>query len=698
MSDKIRPEHRRRAAYVYVRQSSAHQVRHHRESRQRQYALADRARTLGFATTVVIDEDQGKSGTGMQERSGFGRLLTAVCEGQVGAVFALEASRLARNNRDWYHLIDLCALTDTLILDGDGVYDPRGLNDRLLLGLKGSMAEFELGLLRQRARDAFEQKIQRGHALWELPVGFVRTEDDLVEKIADRQVQEAVASVFRKFRELGSARQTTLWYHDQHIPLPHVRPGSGGTDLIWQLPTGHRLYQIVKNPIYAGALAYGKTAAKTVVEDQRARTASTRRRKPPEEWNILIRDNHAGYITWDEYLGNQRILEANVARQGGTTPGAAKRGPALLAGLLRCGRCGRKLFVAYSGRGGRVPRYACAGSRTGRGPANCLSLGGVTIEQAVTARVLDAIQPAGIAAALAAVDQLAHAQTDQRQAVALALEKARYEARRAERQYHTVDPENRLVAGELERRWNDALSRVGQLEEQLAALTEPHEDLSPEQRQQLLQLGDDLPRVWQHPRASPDLKKRILRTVLSEIVIDTDDTQREHVLHLHWQGGVHTRLRVPCNRPGHRRVRTDQTAIDLIRELSKVCSDAAIAATLNRLGYRTGGGHTWRVHSVQHTRHYYHLPNHRQHETWLTIEQATTTLGVSHTVVKRLIRQHTLPATQIVASTPWIINRQDLALPAVQAEVEAVQEGRQLRRTDPNQAEIPLESGLLEKV
>ena len=698
MTEKIRPDHLRRTAYVYVRQSSAHQVRHHRESRQRQYALADRARALGFAETVVIDEDQGKSGSGKQARSGFGHLLTAVCQGQAGAVFALEASRLARNNRDWYHLIDLCALTDTLILDGDGVYDPRGLNDRLLLGLKGSMAEFELGLLRQRAREAFEQKIQRGHALWELPVGFVRTEEDLVEKIADRQVQEAIASVFRKFREFGSARQTTLWYHDQRIPLPHVRPGTGSSDIIWQLPTGHRLYQIVKNPIYAGALAYGRTAAKTVVEDQRVRTASTRRRKPPEEWTILLRDNHAGYISWDEYLANQRILEANVARRGGTTPGAAKRGPALLAGLLRCGRCGRKLFVAYSGRGGRVPRYACAGSRTGQGPTTCLSLGGVTIEQAVTDQVLEAIQPVGIEASLAAVDQLARTHTEQRRALELALEKARYQAQRAERQYHTVDPDNRLVAGELEVRWNDALVRVGQLEADLAALADTQTVLTPEQRQHVLQLGNDLPALWHHPHASPDLKKRILRTVLHEIVIDTDEAHREHVLHLHWQGGVHTQLRVPCNRIGHRRVRTERTAIDLIRELSKVCRDAAIAATLNRLGYRTGAGQTWRVHSVQNTRHYYHLPNHRNDDTWLTIEQAAARLGVSHTVVKRLIRQQTLPATQVVASTPWIINRQDLDLPAVQAEIEAVRSGRQLRRTDPNQAEIPLETGLLEKV
>ena len=445
------------------------------------------------------------------------------------------------------------------------------------------MAEFELGLLRQRAREAFEQKIQRGHALWELPVGFVRTEEDLVEKIADRQVQEAIASVFRKFREFGSVRQTTLWYHDQRIPLPHVRPGTGSSDIIWQLPTGHRLYQIVKNPIYAGALAYGRTAAKTVVEDQRVRTASTRRRKPPEEWTILIRDNHAGYISWDEYLANQRILEANVARRGGTTPGAAKRGPALLAGLLRCGRCGRKLFVAYSGRGGRVPRYACAGSRTGQGPTTCLSLGGVTIEQAVTDQVLEVTQPVGIEASLAAVDQLARTHTEQRRA----LEKSALSGAACRAPYHTVDPDNRLVAGELEVRWNDALARVGQLEADLAALADTQTVLTSEQRQHVLQLGNDLPAVWHHPHASPDLKKRILRTVLHEIVIDTDEAHREHVLHLHWQGGVHTQLRVPCNRTGHRRVRTDRTAIDLIRELSKVCRDAAIAAILNRLGYRT---------------------------------------------------------------------------------------------------------------
>jgi excisionase family DNA binding protein len=691
MNEKIREEHLRRGAYVYVRQSSLHQVRHHRESRQRQYDLTGRARELGFARVVVIDEDQGKSGSGLQARPGFGRLLAAVCEGEVGAVLALEASRLARNNRDWYHLIDLCALTGALIIDADGVYEPRELNDRLLLGLKGSMAEFELGLLRQRARQAFEQKVGRGHALWEMPVGLARNEDDRIEKIPDLQVQEAIDGVFRKFRELGSARQTLLWYHDEQIPLPEVRPGTRGYEVIWRIPNAHRIYQVLKNPCYAGALAYGRTTERTVVEDGRARKTMTRERKPRGQWKILLLDNHPGYIPWDEYLENQRILESNQTRRAGTTKGAAKRGPALLAGLLRCGRCGRKLFVAYSGRGGRVPRYACPGGRTDRGQSSCLSLGGVVIERSVVQQVLGAIRPAGIEAALSAAETLTEARIEKRRSLELSLEKSRYEARRAQRQYDAVDPENRLVAGELEARWNEALSTVARMEDEIEALSTACSDLTQEQKQRLFELGKDLPALWNHPSASNELKKRILRTVLQEIVIDNDEDQRRHVLQLHWQGGVHTELRVRYNSTGKRRVRTDKAVIDLIQELSKVCADRTIAATLNRLGYRTGGGKTWRTHSVQSTRHYYRLPNHRNSKDWLTIEEAARELGVSHTVVRRLIRQDVLPATQVVESTPWIIGREDLSSKAVQSEVQAVHTGRQLPRADPNQADFAFE-------
>jgi len=675
MSTKIHAIHLQRDAYVYVRQSTGHQVRAHPESQRRQYALAEQARQLGFAHVIVIDEDVGRSGTGRHERPGFGQLLAAVCEGRVGAVFALEASRLARNNRDWHHLIDLCALTETLLIDDDGIYDPRQLNDRLVLGMKGSMAEYELGLMRQRARQAFEAKIQRGHVMWEVPVGFVRTRDDRIEKHADRHVQHAVAGVFQKFRELGSARQTMLWYHEAQLPLPEVCPGTLGQDILWRLPSEHRIHQMLRNPCYAGALVYGRTAAKIVIVDGRARQ-SHRQRQPVAQWRILLLDNHSGYISWEEFLHIQQLLEANRHRLQGEAGGAAKRGPALLSGLLRCGRCGRKLYVAYSGTTGRVPRYICHGGRINRGSSSCLTVGGLRVDRAVEAAVLDAIQPAGVIAAVEALERLRAEHDLTRQALTLAVEKARYEAQRAQRQYDRVDPDNRLVAGELERRWNGTLVQVAEAEARLATLEGQQFILSEEQRHGLLTLGHDLATVWRHPAASEALKKRILRTVLHEIMVHTTQQPPVHVLHLHWHGGVHTEVRVARNTAGKHGRATDNDVIEVIRELSKVCRDLTIAATLNRLGYRTGTGKTWRAHSVASVRYQYRLPNFAKGTDWLTRAQAAQHVGVSATVLKRLIGQGILPARQVVPSAPWIIQRADLDRAPVLAAVHAVRTGR----------------------
>ena len=409
-SQKITPDHLSRSAYVYVRQSTLRQVREHEQGRERQYELADRTKQLGFAKTVVIDDDQGKTGSGLIERPGFLELLAAVCRGDVGAVFALEASRLARNNLDWYHLIELCAMTRTLIVDTDGTYDPRLLNDRLLLGLKGTMSEFELNLFRQRGREALERKIAQGHLLWEVPVGFVRNDEDRVEKIPDRRVQTAVAGVFAKFAELESARQTMLWYRDQQIALPEVVPATSGREVVWRLPSESRIRQMLKNPCYAGALAYGRTEAKTAPSDdamhgRRTRKSNTRQRKPRAQWKVLILDNHEGYIDWGTYLKNQATLEANLTMRDGEGKGAAKGGPALLAGLLRCGHCGRKLFVAYGGRGQIVALRLPRRTRQPRAvrPVSPWAVG--ESRQAVCEAVLEAIQPGGVEAALQAVEQ-----------------------------------------------------------------------------------------------------------------------------------------------------------------------------------------------------------------------------------------------------------------------------------------------------
>ncbi|MBA3231380.1 MAG: recombinase family protein [Acidobacteria bacterium] len=689
MTEKIRTEHLERAAYVYVRQSSLQQVRHHREGQQRQYGLAERAQHLGFARVVVIDDDLGTSGTGRVARPGFGRLLTAVCEGTVGAVLALEASRLARNNRDWHHLIDLCGMTETLLIDDDGIYDPHLINDRLLLGLKGTMSEFELSLFRQRARQAFEQKVKRGCVLWEVPVGFVRTDEDRVDKSPDRQIQHAIQSVFQKFRELGSARQTMLYFRDEQIRLPEVVPGTGGKDVVWRLPTGSRIRQILRNPQYAGAFAYGRTGTTTVMTDGRGSTAR-RRKKHPEEWTVCLRDHHEGYITWDEYLHTQRMLEANVSRREAPQAGAAKRGAAMLSGLLRCGRCGRRLFVAYSGSHGQVPRYACHGGRVDRGSATCLSIGSLRVDRAVIDQVFDAIQPVGLQAALDTMDEALHDDETKRHALELALEKARYEARRARRQFDAVDPENRLVASELEQRWNQSLAQVSELESRVHLLRETSAPLTERQRARLLELGTDLRELWQHPAAPVELKKRILRTVLEEIVVATTDEPPHNVLHLHWKGGVHTELRVARNGTGqHGRV-ADDKAVELITELSKICDDKTIAVVLNRLGYRTGQGQTWRVHHVWNVRYCRRLPNYRHDGTWLPLEAAARELGVSNTVIKNLIADGVLPATQVVKCAPWVIARVDLQRPPVQARIQAVHDGRKLPRPIRGQDELPL--------
>ena len=508
--------------------------------------------------------------------------------------------------------------------------------------------------------------------------------------IPDRQVQQALRTVFQKFRELGSARQTAIWYSQEQIRLPEADPGTAGREITWRIPGRHRILQILKNPCYAGAFAWGRTATKTVIEQGRARQVG-RHKKPIDQWKVLILDHHPGYISWEEYLRNQEMLEENISQRNGDSVGAAKAGSALLSGLLRCGHCGRKLFVRYSGVDGRVPRYLCNGGRSHRGSSPCITVGGLSIDHAVARAVLEAIQPVGIQAAMAAMDQTVAEDDQKRKSLELALEKARYEARRHQRQFDAVDPENRLVAGELESRWNEALAEVAELESRIAAIGHNDNCLKEDQRQLLLNLGVDLPSLWNHPQASVQIKKRILRTVLQEIVISGKGDAPEHLLMLHWKGGVHTKLRAKRNQRGKHSRATDRQCLELIEELSKVCDDRSIASILNRLGYRTGYGKSWLSSRIAEVRAYYRLPNYEKRKDWLTMQQVADELQVSCTVIRRLIKEGTLPARQIVAYAPWIIEQKDILKPNVQASIKAVHEGRRPPRIVPGQLELPLE-------
>jgi DNA invertase Pin-like site-specific DNA recombinase len=506
MSAKITPEHTRRVGIVYVRQSTASQVRGNLESQRRQYALADHARGLGFRDVEVIDQDLGQSGTSMVGRPGFQRLVAQVSLGSVGGVFCLEASRLARNNRDWHHLIDLCSLVGTLLIDPDGVYDPRLGNDRLLLGLKGTMSEFELTLFRQRSLEAKRQKAKRGELRVVLPVGLRWTSEGQIEKVPDVRVQEILQLAFEKFHELGSIRQTLRWVREEQIQLPKTSSRRHDARIEWALPTYASLHGLLTNPFYAGAYAFGKTTTRTVIEGDRARTTGGHP-KPMSKWTALIHDHHPGFISWERFEHGRRVLDGNANMKGRMVTGAPQKGGALLAGLLRCGRCGHKLQVHYSGKQ-NVAHYRCRRDNQRSGDPVCLGFRGRSLEEAMEEEILRVVEPGAIEAALKAAETVTARSGEQLRAAELELEHARYEAERCFRQYDTSDPENRLVTGELERRWNEALTRVEELEQRLTPLQEAQVAKRDFDRGRLLSLAAELPRVWSDPQSDMRLKKR----------------------------------------------------------------------------------------------------------------------------------------------------------------------------------------------
>ena len=496
MRPKIAPEHLGRGAVVYVRQSTMGQVAEHTESQRRQYALAESARSLGFASVTVIDDDLGRSGSGLVERPGFQKLVASVCSGSVGAVFCIEASRLARNGRDWHHLIDLCALVGTLVVDPDGTYDPRLVNDRLLLGLKGTMSEYELSLLRQRGIAARDSKALRGELRFILPPGYCWNEIGQIEMDPDERVSGVIRLLFDKFQELGSARQVLLWAQDQALQLPITRRNNSSVCKIeWRPAAYHTVLQILRHPVYAGAYVFGRTTQRTRIVDGRARK-TTGHSKPMAAWNVLLRDHHLGYLSWEQYEANQKLISENAHMQRRTERKSARGGRALLTGLVRCGRCGRTMRVFYGTQSGHAHRYHCRGDDSHVGGWLCIGIGGVRIDRAVAAQIVEAVSEHAIEAAIQAADQSVRADQEIRQALCRELEEARYNASLAARRYEVVDPTKRLVARELETRWNTALERVGHLEDRIArhdvaAALRPKVD-----RAALMALARDLPTTW----------------------------------------------------------------------------------------------------------------------------------------------------------------------------------------------------------
>jgi DNA invertase Pin-like site-specific DNA recombinase len=654
---------------------------HNLESQRRQYGLADYARELGFNDVMTIDDDLGKSGSGLVERPGFQRLVAEVCGGQVGAVLCIEASRLARNGKDWHHLIELCGLVGAIVIDPEGVYDPRSPNDRLLLGLKGTMNEFELHLFQQRSLEAMRQKARRGEFQCNLPAGYCWAPSGQIEIDPDRRVQQAICSVFERFAALGSARQVLMEFRSQGIQLPVHHPDSSGSKIEWKAPVYHTILQVLVNPVFAGAYAFGKTESRTAVVDGRAKK-TVGHRKPIEEWGVLIKDHHPGYITWEKFERNQKTLSENNFMRTGSNRKAGRGGHGLLTGLLRCRRCGRMLYTYYSGRGELV-RYMCRGLRIVHGGRPCISFAGTKPEERVVAEVLRAVGGSAVEAALQAAERAANQEQTRLQARSLELEQARYHARLAERRYESADPENRLVTAELEIRWNAALRHVADVEEALRTVESAVKATPIPDRSSLMRLAEDLESIWKAPGTDLRLKQRILRTVIEEIVVDVDQPTNQVVMLIHWSGGRHTELRITKPRTGEHGHRTAAEAVEVVKQMAGQYPDDIIASTLNRLGFSTGCGNTWKKHLVCSLRSKLNLPtydpNNKQAEVMLTAEQAAERLGVSLRTVRELLRANVLVGRQVIKFAPWQISVEALKTAAVVERVQRIHGGKQQR-------------------
>jgi DNA invertase Pin-like site-specific DNA recombinase len=586
-SSKIGPQQLDRLAVVYIRQSSPQQVLDHRESRARQYALADYAQALGWPREriLVIDEDQGQTATTAEQRRGFQRLVTEVTLKHVGLILGLEMSRLCRSNRDWAYLSDVCGVFDTLLGDQDGIYDPNDVNDRMVLGLKGILSEMELTMMRNRLERGRQHKAARGELFQRVPIGYVKLPNGQVALDPDEQVRAVVSLVFDKYDELGSVY--ALW----HYLLRHqiclgvrLQEGPRRGQLEWHWPRTTTLYAMLHHPMYAGAYVFGRRRRQRRRSGVAAATEPVLRNLPMSEWQVLLRDRVPAYITWERYEANRQRLQQH--RSSPDSPGSVRQGTALLSGLLVCGRCGRRLQISY--KGGRKSYYSCLRHHHDPNHPRCPGLGAGPIDHCVAEQVLHALEPAALALSLQALHDLEEERRRLDQHWQQRLQRAHYETQRAERQYHSVEPENRLVARTLEQRWEEALQAQRQLQEEYDRLVQAQPPrLTEAERARVQTLAQDIPALWQAPRTTPADKKEIIRCVVDKVVVTIAETCVDVGVAIHWKGGQVTQHR--CQR----RIRSYAdlpNREELLRRVvywrQRGCTAAGIATKLTEEGFR----------------------------------------------------------------------------------------------------------------
>jgi DNA invertase Pin-like site-specific DNA recombinase len=658
---KINADHLTRKAIVYLRQSSLSQVKHNTESQRLQYALADRASQLGFKQVEIIDKDLGASAaSGARQRPGFQQLLTGIAVGDVGMVLTRELSRLSRTDKDWCHLIEICQLSNTLIGDEETVYDPNQFDDQLVLGIKGTISVAELNVLKIRMLQGKEAKAKRGELFTVVAPGYIRDGNQIV-KDPNRRVQEAIMLVFKKFQELGSIRQTYGWFLENSIELPANKSVAGQIQLVWKLPAQTFIPSILHNPIYAGAYVYGRRPVEKVLEHEavRKRQAAIR---TPDQAKVFIKDHHDGYISWETYLRHQRMIDNNGTNfQPDEAILAVREGHGLLTGLLRCARCGHKLHVRYWGKQGTTPRYFCNGDYASAGHY-CISFGGSTADQRVTEEVLQVISSEGVAASIRAIEKLDDSHSDRQQALQRQLQQIQYEAQRAFLQYDQADPSNRLVVDTLEQRWNEKLEQVEQIKSTLYAEQVASQTLSEQDKQSIIELGKHFADTWQQPECPMTLKKRIIRCLIKEIIVDMDKQKECLNFIIHWQGGSHSPLTIPKPLPANQAHKTSAQDLELIQKMAHRYGDSEIAKVLSKLGRKTGKGNRWTQSSVATIRRKQGIKAAPKHldDGILNMAQAKRYCGVSDSTLMRLINANVLPAEQVAPFAPYEIKQSDL--------------------------------------
>ena len=637
---KVTAAHLARDAYLYVRQSSLRQVMQNTESTKRQYALRERAVALGWPIERIhtIDSDLGRSGASAADRDGFQHLVTQVAMGQVGIVLGLEVSRLARNNADWHRLIELAALAETLILDEDGIYDPAHFNDRLLLGLKGTMSEAELHVLKARLQGGIRNKARRGELPLRLPIGLVYRPDGVIALDPDQQITQSLGLLFETFRETGSAMAVVKRFRSEGLEFPRrVRRGIGKGDLIWGTLDHSRVLQILHNPRYAGAFVYGRTRSGRTAELQQ-----THVKVPREDWQVLIPNAHVGYITWEEFERNQEILHRNAGGFANGRRGSVPReGAALLQGRVICGHCGARMRVRYQQvQGALSPYYQCTEASVRQAGKLCQSIRGSHIDEAIGALLLQTVAPTALNVALAVQEEIADRIRQADALRATQLEQARYEAELARRRYLKVDPDNRLVADALEADWNERLRRLDTLQQDHERQREADQHLlADDARERIMTLAKDFPRVWKDPRTASIERKRMVALLLDDVTLTKDE---EIAVHVRFRGGKTHSFTLPRPLPMSRIRKTPDEVVQILDRLLDTCTDREAAARLNQLGHCNWQGQTFTVKKVSLVRRTYGLRSRYQRlraRGLLTAQELAEQLNVSTTTVHTWGRQ-----------------------------------------------------------